>query len=128
MPSRDRTLIIIGGGEDRSGDKAILGEVARRVGAGKLVVTTVAVSDPAGLFEKYETAFRSLGVKHVFKLEVNERQEATESTTSNSMSSAKATASTSTPSNPSVCRSGRRKDCRRRCGNSTSYDRSEGRL
>jgi cyanophycinase len=78
MASRERTLIIIGGGEDRSGDKVILGEVARRVGAGKLVVTTVAMPDPGGLFEKYERAFRSLGVKHVFNLEVNERQEATE--------------------------------------------------
>jgi cyanophycinase len=78
MASRDRTLIIIGGGEDRSGDKVILGEVARRVGAGKLVVTTVAMPDPDGLFEQYERAFRALGVRHVFKLGVNERREATE--------------------------------------------------
>ena len=78
MASRDRTLIIIGGGEDRSGDKVILSEVARRVGAGKLVVTTVAMPDPAGLFEKYERAFRSLGVRHVFNLEVSERHEATD--------------------------------------------------
>jgi len=26
-------MVIIGGGEDRSGDKVILGEIARRVGA-----------------------------------------------------------------------------------------------
>lgn len=78
MPSRDRTLIIIGGGEDRSGDKVILGEVARRVGSGKLVVTTVAMPDPRDLYENYERAFRSLGVRHVYKLEVNERQEASE--------------------------------------------------
>lgn len=78
MASRDRTLVIIGGGEDRSGDKVILGEVARRVGSGKLVVTTVAMPDPAGLYENYERAFRSLGVKHLYKLEINERQEATE--------------------------------------------------
>src|SRR5215204_1861936 len=78
MASRDRTLIIIGGGEDRSDDKVILGEVARRVGAGKLVVTTVAMPNPAGLFEKYDQAFRALGVKHLFKLEVKERREATE--------------------------------------------------
>lgn len=78
MANRNRTLVIIGGGEDRSYNKVILGEVARRVGTGKLVVTTVAMPDPVGLFEKYERAFRSLGVRHVFKLEVNERQEATE--------------------------------------------------
>jgi cyanophycinase-like exopeptidase len=40
MHRMDRTLIIIGGKEDRSSDKVILGEVARRVGAGKLVVTS----------------------------------------------------------------------------------------
>jgi cyanophycinase len=78
LANRNRTLIIIGGGEDRSGDKIILGEVARRVGAGKLVVTTVAMPNPDGLFENYERAFRSLGVRHVFKLEINERREATE--------------------------------------------------
>lgn len=78
MASRERTLIIIGGGEDRSGDKVILGEVARRVGSGKLVVTTVAMPEPEGLYEKYERAFRSLGVKHVYKLEIGERQEATQ--------------------------------------------------
>jgi cyanophycinase len=77
MASRNRTLVIIGGGEDRSGDKVILGEVARRVGAGKLVVTTVAMPDPEGLFEKYERAFRSLGVRHVYNLAVGERGEAT---------------------------------------------------
>jgi cyanophycinase len=76
MANRDRTLIIIGGGEDRSGDKVILGEVARRVGAGKLVVTTVAMPDPEGLFEKYERAFRALGVRHLYNLPVSERGEA----------------------------------------------------
>ena len=74
---RDRALIIIGGKEDRFSDKVILGEVARRVGSGKLVVSTVAM--PGGtdaLFDDYEKAFRSLGVKHVFKLEINSREEA----------------------------------------------------
>jgi cyanophycinase-like exopeptidase len=60
MQRADRTLIIIGGKEDRSNDKVILGEVARRVGSGKLVVTTVAVpSKPDGLFEEYEKAFQT---------------------------------------------------------------------
>lgn len=78
MERSDRTLIIIGGKEDRSADKVILGEVARRVGGGKLVVSTVAIpSNPGDLFEEYEKAFRALGVKHIFKLEINERAEAT---------------------------------------------------
>ena len=77
MNRNDRTLIIIGGKEDRSADKVILGEIARRVGSGKLVVSTVAMKNPGGLFEEYEQAFRALGVKHLFKLEINEREEAT---------------------------------------------------
>ena len=44
MEKSDRALIIIGGKEDRSNDKLILREVARRVGSGKLVVSTVAMS------------------------------------------------------------------------------------
>ena len=78
MKAEHRTLIIIGGKEDRSADKVILGEVARRVGSGKLVVSTVAIpSKPEGLFEEYEKAFRSLGVKHLYRLEIDNREEAT---------------------------------------------------
>lgn len=78
MDKADRTLIIIGGKEDRSSDKIILGEVASRVGSGKLVVSTVAMPNPGDLFEQYEKAFRSLGVKHVFNLEIASREEATQ--------------------------------------------------
>lgn len=78
MERSDRTLIIIGGHEDRSNNKIILSEVARRVGAGKLVVTTVAMANGTDqLFEQYEKAFRSLGVKHLYNLEISERAEAT---------------------------------------------------
>jgi len=78
MERSDRTLIIIGGKEDRSKDKIILNEVARRVGGGKLVVSTVAMpGETDSLFQQYETAFRSLGVKHLFNLEIKNREEAT---------------------------------------------------
>ena len=78
MERSDRALIIIGGHEDRTNDKVILGEVARRVGSGKLVVTTVAMENNIEpLFDEYEKAFRSLGVKHLYKLEITERNQAT---------------------------------------------------
>lgn len=78
MEKADRTLVIIGGKEDRSNGKVILGEVAKRVGSGKLVVSTVAMPGKANdLFEEYEKAFRSLGVKHVYNLEIEDREEAT---------------------------------------------------
>jgi cyanophycinase len=78
MERLNRTLIIIGGKEDRSNDKLILGEVARRVGSGKLVVTTAAMAEGTDeLFDVYEKAFRSLGVKHVYNLEIKDREDAT---------------------------------------------------
>jgi cyanophycinase len=75
---RDRALIVIGGHEDKVGDKVILGEVARRIGSGKLVITTVASKRPDGLFEDYERTFRGLGVRHISKLEIRDRSEATD--------------------------------------------------
>jgi len=78
MERSDRTLIIIGGKEDRANNKVILSEVARRVGSGKLVVTTVAMTNGTDqLFEQYEKAFRALGVKHLYNLEISEREQAT---------------------------------------------------
>jgi cyanophycinase len=79
MHKSDRSLIIIGGHEDRTNDKIILGEVARRVGSGKLVVSTVAMAKGTSeLFDQYKTAFRALGVKHLFHLEIDSREEATQ--------------------------------------------------
>jgi len=71
------TLIIIGGHEDRSGEKKILRAVADRLGDdGKIVVCTVASSEPESLWEEYESAFRAIGVPHVFRLELETREEA----------------------------------------------------
>lgn len=70
------TLVIIGGGEDKDGEKLILQEIASRVGAGKLVVTTVASHSPEGYFEKYDEAFRALGVEEVVELDIRTRVDA----------------------------------------------------
>jgi cyanophycinase len=69
-------LIIIGGHEDREGEKVILSEVARHVARGKLVVTTVASSAPEGQFEEYRRIFRDLGVHQVAELPIADRSEA----------------------------------------------------
>jgi len=74
-------LIIIGGHERKNGDKPILAEVARRIGNGRLVVTTVASEEPDGLYDNYERVFRSLGVKHLANLEVRDREQATAEST-----------------------------------------------
>jgi cyanophycinase len=70
------TLIIIGGKEDREDDKLILRAVAEHAGP-KIVVATVASQGHATeLWEMYEQAFRTLGVRHVYHLSVESREEA----------------------------------------------------
>jgi cyanophycinase len=71
-----RSLIIIGGGEDKKGKKTILREVAQRVGKGRLVVSPVASHQPEGYFENYQRAFGELGVEDVVELDIRERREA----------------------------------------------------
>lgn len=76
-----RSLIIIGGHEDKEGDRVILSEVARRVrkrgrDGGKIVVTTAASRDPRGYFGPYEQVFRDLGVSEVVELGVPDRKTA----------------------------------------------------
>lgn len=72
----DRRLIIIGGHEDKEGDKLILRAVAEGVGGGRLVIATVASDMGKKQYEEYEQIFRGLGVKHVHKLEIDSREEA----------------------------------------------------
>lgn len=72
------TLIIIGGREDKAGQRVILREVARRVGDGKLVIATVASREPRGYFEGYQRAFGGLGVENLEELTVCSRSEATD--------------------------------------------------
>jgi cyanophycinase len=74
MSSRtNRTLIAVGGHEDKERGREVLKEVARQVGSGKLVVTTVASEEPAGLFEEYRQAFRDLGVRRIEHLRIDHR-------------------------------------------------------
>lgn len=68
-------LIVIGGHEDKEGDRLILKEVAKRLHGGKLVIATVASHQPEGYFDAYQAAFRELGVTDLVELYVNEREE-----------------------------------------------------
>lgn len=76
MKRSERALIIIGGHEDKEKKRLILRAVAERVGDGKLVVATVASTVQAELWEEYERIFRGLGVRHIYKLSVESREEA----------------------------------------------------
>ena len=68
-------LIIIGGHEDKEGDKVILKAVAERLNGGRLVLATIASHAPDGYFETYQKAFAPLGVTDLVELYVEDRAE-----------------------------------------------------
>jgi cyanophycinase len=70
------TLLIIGGHEDKEDEKIILRRLGHQVGSGRLVVATLATESPKDVFREYETAFRGLGVQHVYHFDVEERPDA----------------------------------------------------
>jgi cyanophycinase len=75
MTDQPGPLIIIGGHEDKTGDRTILKEVARRLHGGRLVIATVASHEPKGYFEAYQDAFRDLGATDLVELYVEDRAE-----------------------------------------------------
>lgn len=68
-------LIIIGGAEDKTGEKTILREVAKACDGGKLVIATVASHQPDGYFDAYRKAFADLGDIELVELYVADRAE-----------------------------------------------------
>lgn len=75
MTNSSGPLIVIGGHEDKDGDRKILGEIASRLQGGKLVIATVASRQPDGYFESYRKAFGTLGLNDLVELYVSEREE-----------------------------------------------------
>jgi cyanophycinase len=71
-------LLVIGGHEDKEGEREILRCMAERVGSGKLVVATVASGKADELWTEYRRIFRDLGVKRVEHLGVDCRDDALE--------------------------------------------------
>jgi cyanophycinase len=81
-PTASGTLIIIGGREDKSGECAILREVAGRVRSGTLVVATLASQVAGELWREYKRIFQKLGVERIEHLELQHRTEAEADTAS----------------------------------------------
>ncbi len=81
-PRKKRTpqgvLLIIGGGEDKTGASRILARLASYIGKGKLVVSTVASLEPQGYFSAYQASFKRLGVANLKQHYLLERAEASE--------------------------------------------------
>ena len=70
------TIMLIGGAEDKAGDRVILKDVARRAGAGKLVIATVATAHPEDAWRDYHKTFKALGVRKLVHLHVPDRNAA----------------------------------------------------
>ena len=70
------TLVIIGGHEDREGEKVILREFVRRAGRRRVVLVATASEVPEELFDEYRRAFADLGAKDVVGLDVKTREDA----------------------------------------------------
>jgi cyanophycinase len=75
-PVESGTLIIIGGNEDKAGDRLILSEVAARANNRCMVVATVASSVPEENWLIYHDVFCSMGVSRVEHLDISTRSAA----------------------------------------------------
>ncbi|HYE48734.1 MAG TPA: cyanophycinase [Azospirillaceae bacterium] len=73
---RQGVLAIIGGHEDRKGERVILREFARRLRGQKVIISTVASHEPEGYFDGYRRALDDLGVRDLTELYIEDRSEA----------------------------------------------------
>lgn len=71
-------LIIIGGAEDKIGDKEILRKVVEKVDKEKngILVATIATEYPEKSFNNYKKVFSSLGAKNINQLDITTRKDA----------------------------------------------------
>src|SRR5688572_162764 len=67
------TLVIIGGKEDKEGEREILRDVVARMRDGSMVVATISSGYPREVWNAYSRLFRELGVGEVSWLDLEER-------------------------------------------------------
>jgi cyanophycinase len=70
-----KTLIIIGGREDKSGERQILRTVAEHVRHGVLLIATLATSLQDEMWKEYQRIFKELGVKRIEHLDIKRQVE-----------------------------------------------------
>jgi cyanophycinase len=77
-PRAEGRLFIVGGHEDKEGDRQILQEIVRDAQSGdhSLVIVTVATQEPEEMARTYLRVFGELGVARVEVLDIRERREA----------------------------------------------------
>jgi cyanophycinase len=69
-------LIVIGGHEDKDGDKTILNAVAEALPVKRLVIATIASHEPEGYFDAYQKAFAALGLTDLIEVYIDDRAQA----------------------------------------------------
>ncbi|HBC97095.1 MAG TPA: cyanophycinase [Clostridium sp.] len=74
----EKNLIIIGGAEDKTGEKKILKEVCSRLDKQEdiLVIATIASEIPEELGDEYRKIFQELGIKNIKILTIRNRRDA----------------------------------------------------
>ena len=74
---KNGTLIIIGGAEDKKGEKGILKEVSEQIDKenGKFVIATIASQLQDEVGDTYEKIFRELGIKNISILKIQTRKD-----------------------------------------------------
>jgi cyanophycinase len=73
---RKGTLIVIGGKEDKQGEKKILNEIANQVKRSKLIIASIASQLPDEVWAEYRRLFNDLGVKNIEHLTIDTHQDA----------------------------------------------------
>jgi cyanophycinase len=71
------SLFVIGGAEDKHDTKVILCELAKRIGSGKLVISTLASEYGDELWEVYGRLFAEMGVQRIEHLGIDHRDDST---------------------------------------------------
>ncbi len=74
--ARKGTLIVIGGREDKQGEKKILREIARHVRNSKLILASIASQLPDEVWQEYRKLFHDLGVKNIEHLTIDSHEDA----------------------------------------------------
>jgi len=69
-------LFLIGGAEDRTGDKLILKTILDQTHAHRIVIIPTASGYPKDIFRTYDNAFRGLGTRDIRCLDIRYRDEA----------------------------------------------------
>lgn len=74
-------LLIIGGHEDKEGDRAILRAFAEATAGGKVALATIASREPEEYVAAYRAAFAGLGIGELVELYVDERAQTSDPAT-----------------------------------------------